>query len=125
MKLSRYLFVFLMGFFAYSFVEVAGRGYTHWTMCLTGGLVLSILYALTRRAMPLVKTCLIGTAVITGIEFVVGIFDNIIMHWEVWDYSELPLNVLGQICPIFSLLWFILCIPAIFICKHIGKRFGD
>jgi uncharacterized membrane protein len=24
---------------------------------------------------------------------------------NVWDYSDMPFNLLGQICPSFSLLW--------------------
>ena len=113
-----------MGFFIYSFIEVTGRGYTHWTMGITGGIVLAVIYALSSRpAAKLVKTCITGAAVITCIEFAVGIFDNIIMGWKVWDYSEVPLNILGQVCPLFSLLWFVLCIPAYYLCRFIGKRF--
>ncbi len=124
MKLSRYVFVFLMGFFLYGFVEVTGRGYTHWTMCITGGIVLTVIYTLSNRpAATLAKTCLLGTAAITLIEFAVGVFDNLIMGWQVWDYSEIPLNILGQVCPLFSLLWFILCIPAYFLCRSIERRF--
>ena len=124
MKLSRYVFVFLMGFFLYGFVEVTGRGYTHWTMCITGGIVLTVIYTLSSRpAARLIRTCLLGTAAITLIEFAVGVFDNLIMGWQVWDYSDIPLNILGQVCPLFSLLWFVLCIPAYFLCRLIDRRF--
>lgn len=124
MRLSRYVFVFLMGFFLYAFVEVTGRGYTHWTMCITGGIVLLVIYTLSNRpATSLIRTCLLGTAAITLIEFAVGVFDNIIMGWEVWDYSDIPLNILGQVCPLFSLLWFVLCIPAYYICRRIERQF--
>ena len=37
MKLSQLIFSFLMGYFSYSLIEILLRGYTHWTMCLTGG----------------------------------------------------------------------------------------
>lgn len=125
MKFSQYIFTFLMGYFLYAFVEVAGRGYTHWTMCLTGGLVLTVIYIISSRpAMTLIRCCIIGAAAITAIEFVVGIFDNIIMGWHVWDYSELPLNFMGQICPIFSLLWGFLCIPAFYLCRFIRRKFS-
>ena len=46
MKISEAMFSFLMGFFIYSLVEILARGYTHWTMALTGGFVLSVLYSL-------------------------------------------------------------------------------
>ena len=38
MKAAERFFSFLMGFFIYSLIEIAARGYTHWTMALTGGL---------------------------------------------------------------------------------------
>lgn len=125
MKIAQYVYTFLMGYFLYSFVEVAGRGYTHWTMALTGGLVLSVLYAISGlRTMNLIKCCFIGAAVITCIEFAVGVFDNIIMGWQVWDYSDRRFNILGQICPLFTGLWFLLCIPAFFLCRKIRSRLG-
>ncbi|MDD6278951.1 MAG: hypothetical protein ACI4JE_07440 [Ruminococcus sp.] len=125
MKLSQGLFAFLMGFFIYSLLEIVNRGYTHWTMSLTGGAVLAIMYSVnSRRTMTLIKSCFIGAFVITAIEFAVGIFDNIIMDWNVWDYSDMPLNVLGQICLPFSVLWFLLCVPAFYLCRGIKERFS-
>ncbi|MBQ1340435.1 MAG: hypothetical protein IIY35_07405 [Ruminococcus sp.] len=124
MKFSQYLFSFLMGYFLYSLVEIVGRGYTHWTMSLTGGIILAALYSINSlRSLTLWKSCFIGALLITAVEFAVGIFDNIIMHWEVWDYSDLPLNFMGQICLFFSLYWYILCIPAYYLCRSIRKRF--
>ena len=113
-----------MGFFLYSLVEIVGRGYTHWTMSLTGGVILAVLYRInSREAMTLVRSCIAGALLITAIEFPVGIFDNLIMHWNVWDYSELPFNILGQICLPFSLYWFVLCIPARYVCRRIDMLF--
>ena len=126
MNRSQYFFAFLMGFFLYSLVEIAGRGYTHWTMSLTGGLVLALLYHINSRdAVTLIRSCFAGAIAITAIEFPVGVFDNIIMHWEVWDYSDVPFNLLGQICLPFTCYWFVLCIPARFLCRRIMRQFGD
>ena len=126
MKLSQYTFAFLMGYFIYSLIEIINRGYTHWTMALTGGFVLAILYAVnSRRTMTLIKSCFIGAVIITSIEFTVGVFDNIIMRWNVLDYSDMPFNIHGQICPHFSLYWFMLCIPSYYLCMFIRKRFSE
>ncbi len=35
------------------------------------------------------------------------------LGWDVWDYSDLPGNFLGQICPQFAALWCILSGPCI------------
>ena len=126
MKLSQYIFSFLMGFFLYSLVEIIGRGYTHWTMSLTGGIILASLYKLnSRETMTLIQSCFAGALLITAVELPVGIFDNLIMHWNVWDYSDVPLNLMGQICLPFSLYWFVLCIPARYICRRINRVFGS
>ena len=128
MKISEYTFAFLMGYFIYSMFEIVSRGYTHWTMSITGGTILALLYAINRRStMTLGRSCFAGALLITAIEFAVGIFDNIIMCWQVWDYSDMPLNLLGQICLPFSCYWFILCIPARYICRRISRLFepGD
>ncbi len=123
MKRSQIIIAFMMGYFIYSLIEIVGRGYTHWTMSLTGGTVLAILYIInSRKGMTLIKSCFIGSVVITAIELCVGIFDNIIMGWNVWDYSDMPYNILGQICLPFSMLWFVLCIPAYYLCRMLRMR---
>lgn len=124
MKLAQGLFAFLMGYFLYSLIEILGRGYTHWTMALTGGTVLAILYLLnSHRTMTLIKSCFLGAVIITFIEFIVGVIVNLILGWNVWDYTDVPFNVLGQICLPFTGIWFVLCIPAYYICTAIRHRF--
>ena len=126
MKLSQFTFAFLMGFFIYSLIEIVCRGFTHWTMSLTGGFVLALLYAVnSRRTITLIRSCFVGSLIITALEFAVGVFDNLIMDWNVWDYSDMPLNLLGQICLPFTGLWFALCIPAYFLCRFIRSRFSS
>ena len=104
--------------------EIINRGYTHWTMSLTGGFILALLYSINSSGgMTLLKSCFTGAICITLAELIVGIFDNLIMHWNVWDYSRMPYNFMGQICPQFTCYWFLLCIPAYFLCREIRNRF--
>jgi len=56
--------------------------------------------------MPLWKQMFIGMIMITYFEFLTGCVVNIWLGWGVWDYSRMPGNILGQICPGFSFLWF-------------------
>lgn len=51
-----------------------------------------------------------GAVIITVYEFAVGMVVNLWYGWKVWDYSLLPGNILGQVCPIFTGLWFFLCL---------------
>lgn len=124
---AKRVFVFLSGCFIYSLLEISSRGFTHWTMTLTGGLILTILYEMFSRLKeePLWQKCLLGALIITSAEYTVGVIVNIILDWNVWDYSDMPLNVSGQICLPFTVLWFFLCIPAAFVCKIIERRFQN
>ena len=59
--------------------------------------------------MPLVLAALAGAAIITAYEFAVGMIVNVQLGWQVWDYSQIPGNILGQICPMFTGTWFVVC----------------
>ena len=65
--------------------------------------------------MPLWKQSAICATMITALEFIVGVLLNIILQLNVWDYSNLPGNILGQICPQFTLIWFFFSVFAIVI----------
>ena len=118
---GEYIAVFLFGFFAYGLFETALRGYTHWTMVLLGGMTAVLLYSMN---MPPVQGALYGTLFVTAAEFTVGVFDNLIMGWHVWDYSTQPLNLLGQVCPVFSALWYLLCFLGILLCRRIRRSYS-
>ena len=48
-----------------------------------------------------------GCAVlVTATELIAGLILNVWLGLGVWDYSNQPGHVLGQICPVFGLLWF-------------------
>jgi hypothetical protein len=51
----------------------------------------------------------IGALTVLSVEFVSGVVCNIWLKFGIWDYSTLPLNVLGQICLPFGIIWFFLC----------------
>lgn len=104
--------VFSIGAAAYGLIEILFRGHTHWTMVLTGGACVLTLYYLSGWLlfMPLILSALAGAMIITCYEFFVGVMVNLKFNWHVWDYSSQPGNVLGQICPAFTALWFIMCL---------------
>lgn len=120
-----YGIMFLLGCFIYSLLEIAARGYTHWTMTLLGGIVGMLLYRLhgTAPRHTLLLQALSGAFIITALEMVVGVLDNLVLQWHVWSYREMPWNVYGQICLPFSVLWFLVCTPALGICEVVRKRF--
>ena len=117
-------FVYSVGSFGYVLLEVLWRGYTHWTMAVTGGICFLAIYKANLKlgGKSIILKCFAGAAVITAAELLVGILVNIIIKWNVWDYSSYPLNYLGQICLMYSALWFLLGIPLSFLCRFIRKR---
>ncbi len=124
---AKKMYLFLIGAFMYSLIEIAARGYTHWTMFLTGGICLMLLYDVEKATgnLPLGVKCVIGGALITAVEFTVGFIVNLKLEWNVWDYSERPLNLMGQICFPFSICWFFVCFLAYGICYIVNRRFSE
>lgn len=118
-QITHYLFVFVIGALAYSLIELLWRGYTHWTMTLTGGFCMALLMLISTLSLPLPLKWLLGALSITAVEFAVGCLVNRMLHWQVWDYSDLPFNLLGQISLPFTGVWFLLSIPGIFICQKL------
>ena len=110
------LVLFLFGAVAYAVIEILWRGYTHWTMAVLGGLLFLLLGGLNNWLpwdMSLVFQVAIGTALVTAVEFAAGLILNIWLGLGIWDYSKLPGNVLGQICPQFTVAWAGLSLVAI------------
>ena len=101
--------LFLIGGFVYSLIEILWRGYTHWTMFIVGGMCFVIMGLLNEYKFSwkdsLVKQSLISAVVIIIFEFVSGCIVNLWLKWNVWDYSNLPFNILGQVCLYFFFLW--------------------
>lgn len=114
---------FSLGGIAYGMVEIMFRGYTHWTMILTGGIVMVLINLInqTENVNIFIK-CLLGATVITSLEFCVGMTVNNLLGWGIWDYADKPFNIYGQVCPQFCLAWFALCFPAFSLSSFIGKR---
>lgn len=104
--------VFVLGGCAYGLMEILYRGHTHWTMLVTGGACVLTLFYLREwmLAQPLVLGALAGAVIITVYELSVGMIVNLKLGWQVWDYSAQPGNVLGQICPAFTAIWFVVCL---------------
>ena len=121
--LLRELGLLTAGGAAYYSLEVLCRGHSHWSMALCGGVCLSAIFHLNRtmKDKPLVLRATLSGGVITAVELVCGCLVNLKFGLGVWDYSHLPLHLLGQICLPFTLLWIALSIPVCAICSLLDK----
>jgi uncharacterized membrane protein len=116
-KALEYVVIFLLGGFIYYSAEMICRGHSHWSMFIVGGLCLVIIGLLNEGCFPenfgIIPQCIMGAVIITFLELISGIVVNLWLGWDVWDYSNMPLNVMGQICLPFTLLWVVLAGVAI------------
>ena len=103
MRFFKKIILFCLGGGLYTLLELLWRGRSHGSMFLLGGGCFLMLGWLRRRSLSLPTKMLLGSAGITAGELATGLLVN--QDYGVWDYRDLPLNFLGQICASFSLLW--------------------
>ena len=122
-----YTVIFAMGGVLYSLIEIIWRGHTHISMALAGGLCFAGIFCIERSFshMKLWAKCLLGALIITMVEFTFGCVVNRMMGLSVWDYSAQPFNILGQVCPLFTAVWFLISVPAFLLCRAINLRIGE
>lgn len=125
----KYLILFLLGGHTYYGIEILWRGYSHYSMIICGGIC--FIYAGLQNEQvewdyPFWKQVLRVEAFILSAEFITGCIVNFWLGLNVWDYSGLPGNILGQTCPQFALLFLPLSAIAIVVDDFIRwKWFGE
>ena len=107
--------LFALGGAAYVGLELLWRGRSHYSMFLAGGASLLLLGSLNHAQpkLPLPLRAVAGAGLITAVELAAGLMFN--RDYAVWDYRDQWGNWLGQICPLFSLLWIFLSAPVLLI----------
>lgn len=105
----------VLGGLAYMGIELLWRGRTHWTMGVLGGVCFVLIGLLDeiQEHPPMPLQMLQGAAIVTGLELLVGLVVNRWLGWGVWDYSDMPCNLWGQVCPQFLAAWFGLSFVAV------------
>lgn len=127
-KFLKYELLFFVGAFLYYFLEVLFRGYSFLAMAVCGGLCFLLCGAINEkdRCMPLVLQMATAAVEITVIELIAGLILNVSFGLNMWDYSSMPGNVLGQICPQFMVVWFFLSAVGIILDDVLRwKLFGE
>ena len=119
-RLYNVLLHVLMGVFGgmiYMGIELLWRGHTHWTMGVLGGLCFVLIGLLDewQDHPPMLLQMVQGAAIVTALELLTGLIVNRWLGWNVWDYSDVPLNLWGQVCPQFAVAWFFLSALAVWL----------
>ncbi len=104
------LILFSIGASGYGILEILWRGFTHWSMLCAGGICFVFFAKIETKFkhLSLIFKAILGSFVVTAVEFVFGVIFNIILKKNVWDYSKMPLNLFGQICLVYSFFWSLL-----------------
>ena len=124
-----YLLIWLVGGFIYYMIEILYRGYSHPSMFIVGGFCLVLIGLLNEYTyswnMYFELQVLIGDIIVLILEFCTGLIVNVWLGLNVWDYSNMKFNVLGQVCPQFALLWLPIIVAAILLDDWIRYHYLD
>ena len=105
------LVLFSVGGTIYIMIEMLWRGYSHWSMLIVGGLcfvMIGLINEYYSYDIPLIWQMMIGACIVTAVEFVSGCIINLWLGLNVWDYSDMPFNIWGQVCLPYMVLWSLL-----------------
>ena len=124
LKFKKYAVFFIIGGLGYAIIELLWRGRTHWSMMLAGGIcfILFSVIAEKLRGQRLLYKAILCALAVTSVEFIFGIVFNIILRMQVWDYSGVPFNFLGQICLLYTVIWGILGLVFVPLADFLNKK---
>lgn len=122
-KIHKTLFLFIIGFMTYITIEVCWRGYSYPLMGLCGGIAFVLIDKINDEIswdIDILVQGLIGSFIITLMEFIIGTLSLHGVIQQMWNYSNLPFNYKGIICLPFSIIWFFLSIVAVVLADFIN-----
>lgn len=122
-KLLQNFLIFNFSGALYCLIELLWRRKSHISMYILGGICFLIIYNIFSRYQNLYwpQKFLICSLVISSLELITGYILNVKMQLNVWNYSRLPFNLLGQVCLLYSVLWGFLFIPISLLTNILNK----
>ena len=115
----KYLLYFLIFSFLGWCVEVGyhviklqrfeNRGLSRGPACPIYGVGICLSHLLLSRVESFILLALFSMAIATAVELLVGFFTDRFLSLRLWDYRGEKGNILGYVCPKFSLAWGVAC----------------
>ena len=100
-----------VGFAAFKERRFVNRGFLNGPICpiygIGVGAVVQFLMPLKDQYIPLYIASMI---LVTVLEWITGFLLDKVFHHRWWDYSDMPLNIGGYVCLLFSLIWGVICV---------------
>ena len=112
---------------AYAGELIGFKGISKWSLCgwtslwmlIVGGLCGVIIGSLNDKPgyynLKMWQQVLIGGSLITLVELFTGIYFNLYLHLNLWNYSQNRFNFLGQICLQNCIYWYLLSVVIIWL----------
>jgi len=118
-QLIKYLSLFFIMGMIYFTLEGVWRSNANIIMLLIGG-ICSVLIGLLNEypqyyKLKIYQQTLIGTFIVLIVEFVSGMFFNVFLEMNLWNYSDTWGNLYRQICIPYALLWTLIVPFCIFV----------
>lgn len=114
------LLLFVTGYTVYFLTELIWRKVIpDYTMALVGGAAMLTINRFCYEKMAgenFFIICMFSALWITNLELIAGLLFNTVFRLDLWDYSGYTFHLLGQITPYYTFLWFLISIPAVFVC---------
>ena len=119
-----YSFLFVLGGVGYCCLELIWRGFTDITMGFAGGISFCLIALIQKHLKPLnfIYRCILSGLSISAVELIFGLVFNLKLQMKIWDYSIMPFNILGQVCPQFLGIWCLISGVALLLSKLIEKE---
>ena len=125
MRFAKDVLAFLIGAVGYALLELLWRGRTHPTMIVAGGICFLAFSYIGEwlYGFPLLVKAFCAALAVTAVELIFGVIFNLALGMNVWNYGSMPLNLLGQICPTFSLVWCAIAMLFVPLAERVNKVF--
>ena len=91
----------------------------HPAIMIVGGLCFVLVGAINQHPKfyqaSMASQAVIGAFIVLAVEFISGCILNLWLGLGIWDYSNLPFNIMGQVCLFYGILWALLMPLAIWL----------
>ena len=115
-RIINYIVLFIAFSALYVWIEIMFRNRSDRSMVFlsgTVGIIIGLCNNIIPWSMTLVQQALIGGfLIVTPMEYIVGKY-IVNQDLSIWNYSNMPLNIDGQICLPFTLIWCVISLGVI------------
>ena len=104
-----------VGFAAFKTHRFVNRGFLNGPICPIYGVgVTAVITVLTPYKSDIIVLYILSVVLVTILEGLTGWAMDKIFHNKWWDYSDMPLNIGGYVCLLFSIVWGFACLFIIY-----------